>query len=243
MDSTTIPTINHTPASTQEHHEGTPASAAAAAPSATNASATGAAREDSASHGGHNDFANYLDHANREAHDTHGSEHGKTGTDAEHPTTNGGTSMTEDNASSKDERPHVEPTCTLNIDEGVVEKISSLAAQKVDGIIDMKGNVFSRIQEGLGGTSQKKGVDADVVDDQSACVEVSIILKYGESALDVFDQIKDIVTEDVRTMTGLNVIELTVNIVDVMTPEEFEDSKGGGFMNAIGLGNVEDEAA
>ena len=29
----------------------------------------------------------------------------------------------------------------LTIDENVVEKISSLAAQKVDGIIDMKGNV------------------------------------------------------------------------------------------------------
>ena len=41
-----------------------------------------------------------------------------------------------------------EPVYKLVIDENVVEKISSMAAQKIDGIIDMKGNVLSRIQEG-----------------------------------------------------------------------------------------------
>lgn len=40
-----------------------------------------------------------------------------------------------------------EPVYKLVIDENVVEKISSMAAQKIDGIIDMKGNVLSRIQE------------------------------------------------------------------------------------------------
>ena len=56
----------------------------------------------------------------------------------------------DDDASSKSS----EPQYKLTIDENVVEKISSLAAQKVDGIIDMKGNVLSMIQEGLGGNDR-----------------------------------------------------------------------------------------
>ena len=128
----------------------------------------------------------------------------------------------DDDASSKSS----EPQYKLTIDENVVEKISSLAAQKVDGIIDMKGNVLSMIQEGLGGNDRKKGVDADVVDENNAKVDLSIILEYGKSATDVFDQLKDVIAKDIKDITGLNVIEMTVNVVDVMDQEEFNQKRG-----------------
>ena len=128
----------------------------------------------------------------------------------------------DDDASSKSS----EPQYKLTIDENVGEKISSLAAQKVDGIIDMKGNVLSMIQEGLGGNDRKKGVDADVVDENNAKVDLSIILEYGKSATDVFDQLKDVIAKDIKDMTGLNVIEMTVNVVDVMDQEEFNQKRG-----------------
>lgn len=114
----------------------------------------------------------------------------------------------------------------LLIDEGVVEKISSLAAQKIDGIIDMKGSVFSMIQEGLGGNDRKKGVNADVMDENNAKVDLSVILEYGKSATDVFEQLKDVIAKDVNEMTGLNVVEMTVNVVDVMDEEEFNQKRG-----------------
>ena len=97
-----------------------------------------------------------------------------------------------------------EPQYKLVIDENVVEKISSKAAQKIDGIIDMKGNLLSRVQEGLGGN----------------------VLEYGKSATDVFDQIKKVVGQDIKDMTGLNVIEMTVNVVDVMTQDEYDQKNG-----------------
>ena len=128
----------------------------------------------------------------------------------------------DDDASSKSS----EPQYKLTIDENVVEKISSKSAQKIDGIIDMKGNLLSRVQEGLGGDDKTKGVDADVVDEQNAKVDLDIILEYGKSAVDVFDQIKDVVGKDIKDMTGLNVIEMTVNVVDVMTPDEYADKNG-----------------
>ena len=110
-----------------------------------------------------------------------------------------------------------EPVYKLVIDENVVEKISSMAAQKIDGIIDMKGNVLSRIQEGLGGADKTKGGDADIVD---------VIMEYGKSAPEIFDDIKNVVGGDLKDMTGLNVVEMTVNVVDVMTPEEYAQKNG-----------------
>ncbi|OUO92538.1 Asp23/Gls24 family envelope stress response protein [Gordonibacter sp. An230] len=119
-----------------------------------------------------------------------------------------------------------EPVYKLVINENVVEKISSLAAQKIDGIIDMKGNVLSRIQEGLGGADKTKGVDADIIDDAGAKLDLDVILEYGKSAPQVFDEIKKVVGEDLKDMTGLEVIEMTVNVVDVMTQDEYDQKNG-----------------
>ena len=132
---------------------------------------------------------------------------------------------TDSAASSVDSAP-AEPQYKLIIDENVVEKISSKAAQKIDGIIDMKGNLLSRVQEGLGGNDKTKGVDADVVDDKNAKLSLDIVLEYGKSATDVFDQIKKVVGDDIKDMTGLNVIEMTVNVVDVMTQDEYDEKNG-----------------
>lgn len=125
-----------------------------------------------------------------------------------------------------DDKESMKPKYILTIDEGVVEKISSLAAQKVDGIVDMKGSVFSMIQEGFGGNDEKKGVDADIADG-AVSVELSIILEYGRSALKVFDGIKEAVTEQVKDMTGLDLAELTVNVVDVVDKAEYDKAHNG----------------
>ena len=42
----------------------------------------------------------------------------------------------------------------------------------------------------------------------------------------MFDQIKKVVGQDIKDMTGLNVIEMTVNVVDVMTQDEYDQKNG-----------------
>ncbi len=120
-----------------------------------------------------------------------------------------------------------QPRYKLVIDDNVVEKISALSVQKIDGIIDMKGSLLSTIQEGLGGNSQTKGIDADVIDDQNARIDLDIILEYGKSAPEVFERIKQVIAEDLKSMTGLDVFEMTVNVVDVMSQEEYDQKKHG----------------
>lgn len=120
-----------------------------------------------------------------------------------------------------------EPVYKLTIVDSVVEKIAARAVARIDGIVAMKGNLFSTIQEGLGGSVHTKGVTADLLDDSSAHIELDVILEYGKSAVEIFSQVRDIVVGDLQTMTGLTVTELDVNVVDVMTKEEYNARKKG----------------
>lgn len=125
-----------------------------------------------------------------------------------------------------------QPEYKLVIDEVVVEKIAAYATQKIDGIVEMKGNLLSTIQEGLGGNDRTKGVSADVEDDKHATVDLSIILEYGKSATEVFDRIKKVVGKSIKEMTGLDVDEMTVHVVDVMTREEYKEKQSSNNSNS-----------
>ena len=81
-------------------------------------------------------------------------------------------------------------------------------------------------KEGLGGSSQTKGVTADVIDERSTRIEFNVILEYGKSAPQAFEQIKTIIAKDLKDMTGLGIAEMVVNVVDVMTKEEYSQKRG-----------------
>ncbi|MBQ3106953.1 MAG: Asp23/Gls24 family envelope stress response protein [Eggerthellaceae bacterium] len=137
----------------------------------------------------------------------------------------------------------IEPKYILSISDNVVEKISSLAARKVGGIVDMKGNVFSMIQETFGANVKSKGVTADVVENGDAHVELSIILEYGKSAVEVFEGLKKVISEDVAHMTGLRIAQLTVNVVDVMNEKEIAEKRRKEAENATAKGESDTAGA
>lgn len=111
---------------------------------------------------------------------------------------------------------------TLVIDSDVVEKIVAIACRSVDGILQMKGNLISSIQEGFGGTDITKGVQVEMVGDDACTVSVSIIMEYGKSARKIFEELHDRVNEKITGMTGLAVKAVNVRVVNVMTREELD---------------------
>lgn len=114
----------------------------------------------------------------------------------------------------------------LTIEDKVIAKISKLALQNVDGILDMKGswldsvsNTFkSDYEPSTAGISVESG-------EKQAKVEISIILEYGKNAQKVFEAIKKVVKENVKQMTGMDVVTINVHVVDVMTSQEFANKK------------------
>lgn len=109
----------------------------------------------------------------------------------------------------------------LTFDNSVIEKIASIASSEVEGVLDLQGGVFTGFQERFGSGDLTKGVDANV-GEKEAALDIKIIVEYGKSAPKIFEKIKQIVSQQVNLMTGLDVVEVNVNVKDVMTRKEYE---------------------
>ncbi len=114
---------------------------------------------------------------------------------------------------------------SLTYSNGVIEKIVALATREVPHVLGMKGNLMHFVQEQLGAENLTKGVSVEVTDDNRVVVNISVIIEYGSYAPDIFEDVKERVTERLEAMTGLSVAGINLRIEDVVTPEEYEASK------------------
>ncbi|MGB7449800.1 MAG: Asp23/Gls24 family envelope stress response protein [Ornithinimicrobium sp.] len=135
-------------------------------------------------------------------------------------------------ASSSQEEPkqldalHTEHGDTMISDE-VVQKLAGIAAREVPGVHAMgsaAGRAVSSLTQRIpgqkppvtGGVGVKKG-------ERETAIEVSIIVEYGVSIVQVADSIRDNVIQAVEYATGLDVVEVNVEVTDVHLPGEDED--------------------
>lgn len=113
---------------------------------------------------------------------------------------------------------------SLTFSNGVIEKIVALAMREVPGVVGMKGSWFNRVQDAIGASDTTKGVSVEVTEDADVRVNVSVLIKYGAYAPQVFEDVKRAVTENVRGMTGLTVSGVNLRIEDVLTEEEYRQA-------------------
>ena len=119
----------------------------------------------------------------------------------------------------------VEPEDSLTYSNGVIEKIVAMATREVPHVLGMKGNLMHFVQEQFGAENLTKGVSVEVTDDNRVVVNISVIIEYGAYAPDIFEEVKERVTERLGAMTGLEVAGINLRIEDVLTPEEYEGSE------------------
>ncbi|MFS1350677.1 Asp23/Gls24 family envelope stress response protein [Enterococcus faecium] len=110
----------------------------------------------------------------------------------------------------------------LVFEDKVIQKIIGIALDEIDGLLTVDGGFFSNIAGKLVNTDNTtSGVDVEVGKKQVA-VDLSIVAEYGKDVTTIYDKIKQVISNEVRKMTGLDVIEINVNVVDVKTKEQYE---------------------
>ena len=114
------------------------------------------------------------------------------------------------------------------IDENVVAKIAGMAAREVPGVYDMGNAVrraFSAVTDRIpnaqtnvaGGVSVQKG-------ETQAAIEITIVIDYGVSIVEVSNAIRRNVIEQLEGTTGLEVVEVNINVTDVHLPDDDSDA-------------------
>lgn len=110
---------------------------------------------------------------------------------------------------------------TVRISDDVVAIIAGVAATEVEGVAGMSGGITGGITEMLGMKNLSKGVKVEVGDEEAA-IDIFIVVEYGSKIGEIGIKVQKNVKDSVETMTGLNVIEVNVNIQGVNLLKEEE---------------------
>ena len=122
----------------------------------------------------------------------------------------------------------------IQISSDVVAVIGGVAVSEVQGVSGMSGGFAGGITEVLSGKKNlAKGIKVDIEED-TAKIDVNIIVEYGSRIPDVAFEIQNRVKKSVENMTGLKVEEVNVHVQGVNTdavmnekeePEKEEENK------------------
>ena len=107
----------------------------------------------------------------------------------------------------------------VQISEEVVATIAGLAATEVEGVASMAGNLTNELIGKLGIKNLSKGVNV-LVTDHRVDVDLALHIKYDYSILKVSKDVQARVKNAIESMTGLEVVMVNINIVNVDMEKE-----------------------
>ncbi|SMX94924.1 Asp23/Gls24 family envelope stress response protein [Brevibacterium antiquum] len=137
-------------------------------------------------------------------------------------------SKTEDSVRS----PLVTDMGNTTIAENVVAKLSGIAAREVPGVYSMgtaARRAFDTLTDRIPGsqTNVSGGVSVEKGEKQTA-IDLTIVVEYGTSIVDVAEAIRRNVIRAVEQGTGLQVVEVNIEVTDVHLPGDDDDQQSTG---------------
>jgi uncharacterized alkaline shock family protein YloU len=111
----------------------------------------------------------------------------------------------------------------ISVDQSVVQKIAGIACREISGVHAMgvsTSRAFGAVREripGSSGPNVSQGVGVEVGETQAA-IDLDIVVEYGVSIADLGRSIQRNVKQAVERMTGLDVVEVNINVDDLWLP-------------------------
>lgn len=111
-----------------------------------------------------------------------------------------------------------------SVADAVVQKIAGRAAGEVSGVYDFGGGAaraFGAIAERIPGARASTGQGVSVeVGEKQAAVDLDVVVEYGVSIGHLAQAIRRNVISAIEQMTGLEVVEVNINVNDLHLPEQ-----------------------
>jgi uncharacterized alkaline shock family protein YloU len=117
----------------------------------------------------------------------------------------------------------------LSVAQSVVQKVAGVSCREVSGVHSMgtsSSRTFGAIRERIPGSSGPniaQGVGVEVGETQTA-IDLDIVVEYGVSIPELGRSIQRNVKQQVELMTGLEVVEVNVNVDDVHVASDDEET-------------------
>ena len=98
---------------------------------------------------------------------------------------------------------------SVMISEDVIATIAVLTLPEVDGVV--KGGA-----EVVGKKSWGKGMRIAIAEDNTLTIGCNVIVRYGESVVDVAKAVQSAITNAVESITGVTVADVDVNVCGIV---------------------------
>ena len=108
----------------------------------------------------------------------------------------------------------VQENGNVMISEDVVATIVTNAVAEVEGVASLCVKAGADIAD-LIGKNWGKGMKIVIAEDNSLTIDCNVIIKYGQSVIDVANAVQQAVTGAVESMTGVKVNVVNVNICGI----------------------------
>lgn len=119
----------------------------------------------------------------------------------------------------------VAPKGQLTFDDKVIQKIVGYAIENVSGLLGVDGGFVANIKNKLvNSDNPTDGINVEVGKEQVA-VDLNIVIEFGHNAHDIYTDISKVVSQKLEEATSLALVELNVEVIDIQTKSEFEESQ------------------
>ena len=109
----------------------------------------------------------------------------------------------------------------ITFDDKVIEKIIARVLEETPGVIAAKGNFVSDLAQRFSNKEvSTDGIDVEVGQEQVA-VDLDIIIEYDQDVPEIAEKISQLAYDEIKLATGLDIIEVNVNVADIMSKEEY----------------------
>lgn len=113
----------------------------------------------------------------------------------------------------------------VRISDEVVSVIAGIAAEEIQGILEIPHGVGNNISQILKGKKSSTGKSVRVtLGEDSATIDLSVAVEYGIKIQEVVSAVQENVKKTVEAMTGLKVEAVNINVQNIYVPKQEQEA-------------------